>query len=52
MMRAMKLPYRQRLKSVTYIVSEHVGQEVHHDTVLPGILLTQSADSLHHHHLK
>lgn len=36
----------------TYIISEHVGQEVHHDAVLPRILLTKSADGLHHHHLR
>lgn len=35
----------------THVVSQHVGQEVHHDAVLPGILLTQGADGLHHHHL-
>lgn len=37
---------------MTYIISEHVGQEVHHDAVLPGILLAESTDGLHHNHLK
>ena len=41
------VPYR-----LAYLVSEHGGQEVHHDGVLAGELHAQGADGLHHHDLE
>lgn len=36
----------------TYIIPEHVGQEGHHHTVLPRVLLAQGTDGLHDHNLQ
>lgn len=35
----------------TYIISEHVGEESHHDAVLSRVFLTESTNCLHNHHL-
>lgn len=35
----------------TYIISEHVGEEGHHDAVLSRVFLTESTDCLYNHHL-
>lgn len=39
-------------KQSTYIISEHVGEERHHDTVLSRVFLTESANCLYNHHLQ
>ena len=39
-------------KRHTYIIPEHVGEEGHHDTVLPRVLLAQGTDGLHNHNLQ
>lgn len=36
----------------TYIISEHVGEESHHDAVLSRVFLTESTNCLHNHHLQ
>lgn len=38
-------------KQSTYIISEHVGEESHHNTVLSRVFLTESTNCLYNHHL-
>lgn len=43
---------RQVVVLQTYLLPKHSEEEVHEDGVFARVLLTQSIDGLHHHHLQ